>query len=92
MLVETKKDATSTDANTSGEANATTTKTPQTVPKENGSANVTIDEETEGDDKWADDVDKEIGDILRDVSQTDKYSDDEEDSNIGRYKMHVTVV
>ncbi|XP_077289597.1 ciz1 zinc finger protein isoform X2 [Arctopsyche grandis] len=81
---EVQKEATSTDANTSGEASATAAKAPQTVPKENGGANVTIDEETEGDDKWADDVDKEIGDLLRDVSQPDKYSDDEEDSNIGR--------
>lgn len=79
---ETKKEA-NTDNGTGPEANSGD----KAATKENGTLNSTLDDETEGEGEGDDFINKELGDILREVDgETDiKYSDDEEDSNIGRY-------
>jgi hypothetical protein len=80
MIVE-NKEATTTDASiTNDAAPAKTAK-----PKENGNTAIVTDDLEEDDKLWTSDVDKELGDLLRDVGQADsKYSDDEEDSLVGR--------
>lgn len=79
------KKETNPDNGTGAEAN--TADKNQSVTKENGTVNSTLDDETEGEGD-GDDFNKELGELLRDVDgEPDdiKYSDDEEDSNIGRY-------
>ena len=79
------KKETNADNGTGSEAN--TADKNQAATKENGTVNSTLDDETEGEGD-GDDFNKELGELLRDVDgEPDdiKYSDDEEDSNIGRY-------